>query len=318
MLISRGKKGRLTFKMRVPVRYAAVDARQFVYIAMKTDSESQARTRLPAVIEAQTAVWEAMLAGRDPDVVDLQARLRDVAQARGFAYVPASDLAAASLADILARLRAVDAAPAQSRLAVGEALMGVAEIRGVLASQLFDRYSDLTQDRRRGYSDDQVRRWGNARRKAVANWIDAVGDMAVTDITRQHVLRFRAWWWSRVLAGKVKAATANKDFSHLGAMLSALYQLEGIDAPNPFHGVRFEDDTDVGVPFGRAWIRDQILAPGALDGLNDEARDILLGFVNTGARPSELVDLRADRIILDHNIPHIMIAPEDGRRLKRI
>ncbi|MEO0765174.1 MAG: tyrosine-type recombinase/integrase [Pseudomonadota bacterium] len=316
MLIPRGKKNLLTLKRRVPARYAHVDSRSFVYIPLKTDSRLDAQARVDRVWAAQIAVWEAQLAGRDPDAVALQARLRDIAQGVGFAYMTATDLADAPLREILDRLRHVEGVPPADRVSVGEALMGAVEIGGLPVSDLFVRYADLTHDARRGYSDDQVRRWRNARLKAVANWIEAVGDMAVQDITRQHVLRFRAWWWTRVAAGEVKAATANKDFSHLGAMLSALYRLEGVDAPNPFHGVRFVDDSDTGLPFARAWVSGQILAPGALGGLNDQARDILFAMINTGARPSELVDLRAPHIILDHNIPHITIAPDAGRRLK--
>ena len=130
-----------------------------------------------------------------------------------------------------------------------------------------------------------------------------IGDRPVTGITRVEVLRFRAWWWARVSSGEVKAGTANKDFSHLGAMLRSIYDLEGIDAQNPFACVQFEDDTDTGVPFSRDWITGTILAPGALDGLNDAARDVFLGFINTGARPSELVNLTSRNIMLENNIP---------------
>lgn len=67
--------------------------------------------------------------------------------------------------------------------------------------------------------------------------------------------------------------------------------------------------------FSEGWIRDKILAPGALDRLNAEARAILLGMVNTGYRPSEGEALAADQIILDGPVPHISIEPV-GRQLK--
>jgi integrase len=68
-------------------------------------------------------------------------------------------------------------------------------------------------------------------------------------------------------------------------------------------------------PFKDQWIRDKILDPGALDGLNKEARCIVLAMVNTGARPSELAALTADQIKLNVNVPHISIEPV-GRQLK--
>lgn len=58
-----------------------------------------------------------------------------------------------------------------------------------------------------------------------------------------------------------------------------------------------------------------MLAPGALSGLNTEARCILLGMVNTGYRPSESVGLLREHIRLDTDIPHISIEPT-GRTLK--
>lgn len=50
-----------------------------------------------------------------------------------------------------------------------------------------------------------------------------------------------------------------------------------------------------------------ILAPGKLDALNADARDVMLVFMETGARPSELVNLRKDQIRLLAAIPHIRV-----------
>jgi integrase len=68
-------------------------------------------------------------------------------------------------------------------------------------------------------------------------------------------------------------------------------------------------------PFSDSWIRDKLLAPGVLDGLNDEARAILLVMINTGARPSELASLTTDTVILNSKVPHIKIEPGE-RQLK--
>ena len=68
-------------------------------------------------------------------------------------------------------------------------------------------------------------------------------------------------------------------------------------------------------PFSNEWIREKLLAPKALDGLNTEARCIVLGMVNTGYRPSEGAALGPDQIRLDGNVPYISIEP-NGRQLK--
>jgi integrase len=68
-------------------------------------------------------------------------------------------------------------------------------------------------------------------------------------------------------------------------------------------------------PFSDAWIKGKILATKALDGLNAEARGLILGMVNTGYRPSEGAALTEQTISLDGAVPHIRIEP-DGRQLK--
>ena len=68
-------------------------------------------------------------------------------------------------------------------------------------------------------------------------------------------------------------------------------------------------------PFSDDWIATRLLASGTLDGLNGEARCLLLGMVNTGYRPSEGTALTADTIRLEGDVPHISIAPK-GRQLK--
>lgn len=84
----------------------------------------------------------------------------------------------------------------------------------------------------------------------------------------------------------------------------------------PLDGLSFkEGDAGQRSPFSPEWIQDKLLAPGALDGLNSEARGIFLTMVNTGARPSEIANLTRDRIKLDADVPHISIEPED-RQLK--
>jgi len=67
--------------------------------------------------------------------------------------------------------------------------------------------------------------------------------------------------------------------------------------------------------FSSAWIKDRLLAPGAMDGLNGEARALFMGMVNTGYRPSEGACLGAAQIRLDVDVPHISIEPV-GRTLK--
>lgn len=67
--------------------------------------------------------------------------------------------------------------------------------------------------------------------------------------------------------------------------------------------------------FTAKWIREKILAAGALDGLNIEARTIVLMCVNTGARPSEIAGLMRKHVHTEGPLPYLKITPE-GRQLE--
>jgi len=54
---------------------------------------------------------------------------------------------------------------------------------------------------------------------------------------------------------------------------------------------------------------ERILASGALDGLNEEAKLIVRALVETGCRPNEKANLESDDIRLHCNAPHIQILP---------
>ncbi|WP_035679505.1 tyrosine-type recombinase/integrase, partial [Bradyrhizobium liaoningense] len=64
-------------------------------------------------------------------------------------------------------------------------------------------------------------------------------------------------------------------------------------------------------PFSAWWIVNKLLAPGALDAMNEEERAAFLVMINTGARPSEIINLRAAHIHLESNIPHIQVRPDE-------
>ena len=68
-------------------------------------------------------------------------------------------------------------------------------------------------------------------------------------------------------------------------------------------------------PFSVEWIRDKFTFE-AISGANGQLRGAFLALINTGCRPSEICGLMLDDIALDHNIPHIIIRPNEARALK--
>ena len=152
--------------------------------------------------------------------------------------------------------------------------------------------------------------------QGVKNLIAVVGDQGIEKVGPNDFLDFRNWWWEKITAEGLTPNSANKDFTHIGSTFRLVCKANRIAVPQGLDGLNFsEGEKRTRLPFSEAWIKEKILAPGALDGLNKEARCILLGMVNTGYRPSEGQSLKADHIHLDGPFPHITIEP-DGRTLK--
>jgi hypothetical protein len=67
-------------------------------------------------------------------------------------------------------------------------------------------------------------------------------------------------------------------------------------------------------------VKTQVLRPGALAGMNDEARAVVLTIIETGARPSEICNLTEQVIKVGASVPHILIEPrldpDDPREIK--
>lgn len=300
----------------MPLRYRRVEAREMIQISLHTDSESVAESKAPVAWGHLIEGWEARMAGDDRDAERRFEAARNLAAARGFRYLPAADVAQQSREELLARVAAVPMRDGKQDAKEAVALLGGAQSPQITVSRALSLYWTLAADRARGKSEDQMRRWKNPRIKAVKNFIAVVGDKPLAEITGDDMLDFRNWWIERMDSEDLTPNSANKDLIHLGDVLKTANKMKRLGLVLPLSDLSFkEGEAKQRPPFSVAWIRDRLLAPGALDGLNLEARCIVLGMVNTGYRPSEGACLTAAQIRLDHKVPHISIEPV-GRQLK--
>lgn len=150
--------------------------------------------------------------------------------------------------------------------------------------------------------------------KAVRNFIEVIGDKAMAEITADDMLDFRQWWLERLEAEGLTPNSANKDLIHFSDVLKTVNRMKRLGLVLPLSDLAFQE-REKRPPFSNDWITGKLLKPGALDGLNKEARGILLGMVNTGYRPSEGAGLGPAQIRLDCAVPHIAIEA-NGRQLK--
>ena len=314
-LMMRGKTWHL--RRRVPARFAPVEPRREVWVSLKTDSRQQATKKAPAVWDSLVAGWEAQLAGRSEDGAARIEAARAIAASHGLSYKPVRDLEDLPLEELLARVEVLQRRDGTVNAVAAPAVLGAVEVHLMTVSEALSEYWRLTPDRVRGKSADQKRRWENPRKKAIGNFIDVVGDRSIAALTRADFLEFRSWWLERIAEENLTPNSANKDLVHLSDVLRTVDELKGLGLDLPLHKLTLkEGDKAERVPFSDDWIREKLLAEGALSGLNEEARAILVGMINTGYRPSEAAGLTADRIRLDHEVPHLMIASDETRQIK--
>lgn len=310
------RNGHLHFRKRVPRRFAEIDQREYVWISLHTDLEDVARRKAAAVWEEMLEAWEAKLHGDTEDYDERLAAAKHLAGIRGFRYLPVSQVVKLPHDEFYARALKTMRKDGSIDPKEAEALMGVVPKPKLTLSQCLKEFWKLAHDRTIGKSEDQIRRWRNPRIKAINNLISVIGDQEIDAITADDMLDFREWWMDRIRTEGLTPNSANKDIIHIGNVLRTVNKMKRLNLNLPLSDLAIREGEKKTRPaFSVDWIKTKLLAPGALDGLNAEARAILLGMVNTGYRPSEGAAITSAQIRLDHAVPHISIEPV-GRQLK--
>ena len=303
-------------RRRVPKRFAAVEPRGTVWISLKTDSETVARSKADQAWANMVEAWEARLAGNTDDADARIAAAHDLAKARHFRYLDVGRVAKLPTDELVERVKAIPGRADRPNMTEAAALLCTVPEPRLTITNALDAYWTLAREKTLGKSEDQLRRWRNPRIKAVRNFVSIVGDKLIDNLTRDDLLDFYTYWLERIEAGEVTANSANKDLTHLGDVLKTVNVKKRLGLDLPLGDLSFKEGERASrPPFSTEWITTRLLAPDALDGLNAEARGIVLGMVNTGYRPSEGAALTAETIRLDCDVPHISIEP-GNRQLK--
>ncbi len=219
------KNGILHLYKRVPKRYASIEPRTFVWLSLHTDSQAVAKTKEAAAWEQMVAAWEAKLAGDTGDAEQRFAAARDLAEARGFRYMHAEQVARLPIEELRDRFAAVTGfkdQPNNPDMVEAAAILGGAKEPSLTISKALELYWTLAKDKTIGKSEDQLRRWRNPRIKAVKNLIAVIGDKPISEITGDDMLDFRNWWMERLDEEDLTPNSANKDLSHLGSVLKTV------------------------------------------------------------------------------------------------
>ncbi len=311
------------FVRRVPRAYAALDRRGVIKhstgVAVGSDPRgARAKTIRDVLNSDLEAAWRQLAAGAGIDIAGRTEATRTRAKALGLAYLGAGEVAELPLEQLLARIELLTARGVTGDPISVDAALGAAVVAkpAILLSTLFTRYQAAVKAEISDYSPAQLRRWSNAKLRAVNNLVAVIGDREITAVTRADALEYRAWWAERILDEGLDPDTANKDLGHLGRMLRTLDRLHQLRLPPVFADLRFDGGFENSrVPYPRAFVQGTLLAPGRLMTLNDEARRVIFLMAGSGLRICECVNLNAATIHLAAEIPHVQVRP-DGRRLK--
>lgn len=219
------------------------------------------------------------------------------------------------------RLAAVEANLRIKTLAIGNVDKPVENVEEAKQRWL----NDIIYDDWAGKSKEQKRNHRNPIDRATAFYSRIIGeDVKFLDTTREGALRLKADLDKRVREGKIGPSTANRDIGVLRRMWNDLAENDQITTLNPFDRIRWSmpkgnqstSKKKTREPFSVDWIRTKFLNTSGLSKMNPQARAILLTLIETGARPSEIMNLRPENIYLDHNIPHFHVKAVEGREIK--
>ncbi len=236
----------------------------------------------------------------------------------GFDYAPADELADRSVAEILTRLERLMGTKEGDDPTARAAVLGAEPKPEIKASEIFTEFEKLQQASLRNKSEDQKRKWRNPKLRAMANLLLVLGDdKSLRRMTRNDALDFRA------TGGRSASLTRNwrstpptrmsGTSTRCGPQLTRAMRL---GLPPIFARLRIEGgETGQRAAYTADFIQNSILAHGALADLNDEARRTVYAMVETGLRPSELVNLTEQTIRLSAPVPYVSVE-QDERETK--
>ena len=329
------------YQRRVPKKFRHIESRSLVRHSLNTDSLQIARRRRDALVEADDLYW-ATLSQEAHENDGISEATRQVQEKRyqaaslralgfGFKYKTQAELLHdTTLDELMDRIETVAekrGTGAKVRDQVTDALLGGVvppEQKQQTISECLDLYfNEIEFDNQLKKSPAQLRSWRNSFSASVKYFISVVGNIPMSSITRDEAIRFRNWWADRIKHGDENGKrptpyTANRRIGNLRTLYAKYFSYIGQeDRPNPFRKLSFKGEkTKKRPPFSVNWLTNQILNPGALNGLNNEARGILLALIETGARPSEICNLRPENIHLTSKVPHIEICEKHDREVK--
>ena len=323
------------YNRRVPKKYRAFDKRDRIRMSLDTYAREEACMLRDKLVEADNQYWAALALaaqadgnGQDAAHANYQAAVQR-AQMAGFTYRPVLEIASEEpLTETLERLIGIrDAADREDvpEPETTKALLGGVARPKVRVSEALQIYFDeIALDEQMYKSPQQKASWRKVKTLAVTYFIEQCGDLVMEEITREHALAYKAWWAEQVMPSDpdkepLTGYTANRRIGGIRSLYREYFEHIGEeDRQNPFRKISFKVRQKTEVPaFPSDWVQQKVLQPGKLTGLKPELQLIVLMLIETGCRPSEIINLQPQDICIDADVPHIAIRSRSHGDAKR-
>jgi len=229
--------------------------------------------------------WQELAERRSLHATSGYEQARRRARSLGFEYMENEQLLMLPAERRLERLEALVLKGIAGDAGARTALLGTEKRPPFLLSNLFVEYEAATKDETKDFSPNQLRVWRTGRMRAVRGFVEVIGDKQVTELTVDDGIDYCEWWRGRVVAGETNAKTANKAVGQLSRMLKEMNIRRRLNLPDVFKGLRLRGEIEKSRSlFEPDFIQNRLLAAGALDGLNEDARFGLYVVAETGLR----------------------------------
>lgn len=313
------RNGTYVYRRAIPQRWHKLAGKREFKESLRTQDHDTAMVRYLAAHERAEVLFRDLQNGTPPTTRQVlpPSELEKLANSLGLSYLSARELAAGPNEEFLRRanLWAGLGRPQDERF---QAIFGEAP-KPTTFTDCLALYENSIMEQLAPLNSHERKKKMARKRRAIDVFIEFLeGDRDFRDVDQKKAREFKALLQKKVADGVIKGHTANK---YLGD-LSTIYQvnLEDRDITgliNPFVGLRLKEQGGRRDAFSVEFIKKHWLVEGAFDGLNIECRNLLMTMLDTGCGVKELCGLNPEEDIkLDHEIPHIVIRPNDLRQLK--
>lgn len=314
-ILCRAKK--YYFSRRVPLDLREYDPRGIIRFSLKTDSRSEALKRSAWENAKLEQYWGNLVQTGQKHSHEHYRQVVERANLLGFSYMPIKDLAGlASSAELIKRLLFLDQQKLPEKQV--EAVLGAVEQPVIMLGDVLPKFWELSKDIRINKTEHQVRKWKNPRKLTMKNFIKCVGNKPLHELNRDDCLKYRDWWIERIEANSATGSTANKNIVYIKTILARVsehYKIS-LDIRHLFSKLSFEDDSGQRKSFSTEYLRNTLLNPQNLKGMDEIPRCLLYVFAETGLCFAEQLSLLPEDIRLNDPIPHIALMPRKKLKLK--